>query len=120
MNLAAESHVDRSIDRPAQFIETNVVGTFTLLEETLRYWRGFNSSKRMTFQFLHVSTDEVFGSLGSEGLFTESTPYAPKFPTGKQQSYSDHLVRAWRETYHLPTMITNCSNNYGPYHFPEN
>ena len=119
INLAAESHVDRSIDGPAQFFETNVVGTFTLLEETLRYWRSLHSSKRMTFRFLHVSTDEVFGSLDSEGLFTESTPYAPNSPYSASKAASDHLVRAWYETYDLPVLITNCSNNYGPYQFPE-
>jgi dTDP-glucose 4,6-dehydratase len=118
MNLAAESHVDRSIDGPAEFIETNILGTFTLLEETLRYWRGLNSAKR-TFRFLHVSTDEVYGSLGRQGLFTENTPYAPNSPYSASKAASDHLVRAWYETYDLPVLITNCSNNYGPYQFPE-
>jgi dTDP-glucose 4,6-dehydratase len=119
MNLAAESHVDRSIDGPAEFIKTNIVGTFMLLEETLRYWRTLNSAKRTTFRFLHVSTDEVYGSLGSQGSFTENTPYAPTSPYSASKAASDHLVRAWYETYDLPTLTTNCSNNYGPYQFPE-
>jgi len=119
MNLAAESHVDRSIDGPAEFIQTNIVGTFILLQEALRYWRSLSPARRELFRFLHISTDEVFGSLGSEGLFTEATSYAPNSPYSASKASSDHLVRAWRETYELPTLITNCSNNYGPYHFPE-
>jgi dTDP-glucose 4,6-dehydratase len=119
MNLAAESHVDRSIDGPAEFIQTNVVGTFTLLQETLRHWRGLTPERSARFRFLHVSTDEVFGSLGSSGQFSEDTAYAPNSPYSASKASSDHLVRAWRETYGLPTMVTNCSNNYGPYHFPE-
>lgn len=119
MNLAAESHVDRSIDGPGEFVQTNVVGTFTLLQETLRYWRGLERDRRDSFRFLHVSTDEVYGSLGAAGLFTESTAYAPNSPYSASKASSDHLVRAWRETYGLPTIVTNCSNNYGPYHFPE-
>jgi dTDP-glucose 4,6-dehydratase len=119
MNLAAESHVDRSIDGPGEFIQTNIVGTFTLLQETLRYWRNQPEDQRAKFRFLHISTDEVFGSLGNEGLFTETTAYAPNSPYSASKASSDHLVRAWRETYGLPTLVTNCSNNYGPYHFPE-
>ncbi|UGY01867.1 dTDP-glucose 4,6-dehydratase [Bradyrhizobium quebecense] len=119
MNLAAESHVDRSIDGPGEFIQTNIVGTFTILQETLRHWRTLSSEKRDQFRFLHISTDEVFGSLGDEGLFTETTAYAPNSPYSASKASSDHLVRAWRETYELPTLVTNCSNNYGPYHFPE-
>ena len=119
MNLAAESHVDRSIDGPGEFIQTNIVGTFALLQETLRYWRALEPAERARFRFLHISTDEVYGSLGPEGLFTESTPYAPNSPYSASKASSDFLVRAWRETYDLPTLVTNCSNNYGPYHFPE-
>jgi dTDP-glucose 4,6-dehydratase len=119
MHLAAESHVDRSIDRPGEFIQTNIVGTFTLLQEALRHWRTMNVTARKTFRFLHVSTDEVFGSLESDGLFTEESPYAPNSPYSASKAASDHLVRAWCETYDLPTIVTNCSNNYGPYHFPE-
>lgn len=119
MNLAAESHVDRSIDGPAEFIQTNVVGTFTLLQETLRYWRGLPPEARARFRLLHISTDEVFGSLGKDGLFTEQSPYAPNSPYSASKAASDHLVRSWHETYELPTLVTNCSNNYGPYHFPE-
>jgi dTDP-glucose 4,6-dehydratase len=119
MNLAAESHVDRSIDGPGEFIQTNIVGTFTLLQEALRYWRQLDQARRGTFRLLHVSTDEVYGSLGEEGLFTEETPYQPNSPYSASKASSDHLVRAWRETYGLPTIVTNCSNNYGPYHFPE-
>ena len=119
MNLAAESHVDRSIDGPGEFIQTNIVGTFTILQETLRHWRTLSREKRDQFRFLHISTDEVFGSLGDEGLFTETTAYAPNSPYSASKASSDHLVRAWRETYELPTLVTNCSNNYGPYHFPE-
>jgi dTDP-glucose 4,6-dehydratase len=119
MHLAAESHVDRSIDGPGEFIQTNIVGTFTLLQEALRHFRQMPDSLRKSFRFLHVSTDEVFGSLGPEGLFTETSPYAPNSPYSASKASSDHLVRAWYETYQLPTLITNCSNNYGPYHFPE-
>jgi dTDP-glucose 4,6-dehydratase len=119
MHLAAESHVDRLIDGPAEFIQTNVVGTFTLLQEALFYWRKLSGPTRKTFRFLHVSTDEVFGSLGPDGLFTEASPYAPNSPYSASKAASDHLVRAWCETYELPAIITNCSNNYGPYHFPE-
>lgn len=119
MNLAAESHVDRSIDGPGEFIQTNVVGTFTLLQEALRHWRTLSPERRARFRLLHVSTDEVFGSLGTDGFFTETTPYSPNSPYSASKASSDHLVRAWRETYDLPTMVTNCSNNYGPYHFPE-
>ncbi|GGI29536.1 dTDP-glucose 4,6-dehydratase [Bradyrhizobium guangdongense] len=119
MNLAAESHVDRSIDGPGEFIQTNIVGTFTLLQEALRYWRTLSPDGRAQFRFLHISTDEVFGSLGKDGYFTETTPYSPNSPYSASKASSDHLVRAWRETYDLPTMVTNCSNNYGPYHFPE-
>lgn len=119
MHLAAESHVDRSIDGPAAFIETNLVGTFTLLDAALEYWRGLPAKKAAHFRFQHISTDEVFGSLGPEGLFHEDTPYAPNSPYSASKAGSDHLVRAWNETYGLPTLITNCSNNYGPYHFPE-
>jgi dTDP-glucose 4,6-dehydratase len=119
MNLAAESHVDRSIDGPAEFIQTNVVGTFTLLQEALRYWRALEPARRDQFRLLHISTDEVFGTLGAEGMFTEMTAYAPNSPYSASKASSDHLVRAWRETYGLPTIVTNCSNNYGPYHFPE-
>jgi dTDP-glucose 4,6-dehydratase len=119
MNLAAESHVDRSIDGPGEFIQTNIVGTFILLQEALLYWRNQPVEKRAEFRFLHISTDEVFGSLGDEGFFTETTAYAPNSPYSASKAASDHLVRAWRETYELPTLVTNCSNNYGPYHFPE-
>ena len=119
MNLAAESHVDRSIDGPGEFIQTNIVGTFTLLQESLHYWRGLVSARSEAFRFLHISTDEVYGSLGASGLFTEATAYAPNSPYSASKASSDHLVRAWRETYELPTLVTNCSNNYGPYHFPE-
>jgi dTDP-glucose 4,6-dehydratase len=118
MNLAAESHVDRSIDGPGEFIQTNIVGTFTLLQEALRHWRTLAPQKHAKFRFLHISTDEVFGSLG-KGYFTEATPYSPNSPYSASKAASDHLVRAWRETYELPTLLTNCSNNYGPYHFPE-
>jgi dTDP-glucose 4,6-dehydratase len=119
INLAAESHVDRSIDGPAAFIETNIVGTFTLLQEALRYWRGLDGVGRATFRLLHVSTDEVFGTLGADGLFTERSPYAPNSPYAASKAASDHLVRAWLKTYELPTIITNCCNNFGPYQFPE-
>ena len=119
MNLAAESHVDRSIDGPGEFIQTNIVGTFTMLQESLRYWRSLPAEKRAKFRFLHISTDEVFGSLGEGGLFTETTAYSPNSPYSASKASSDHLVRAWHETYDLPALVTNCSNNYGPYHFPE-
>lgn len=119
MHLAAESHVDRSIDGPAAFIETNLVGTFVLLEAALEYWRALPADRAKRFRFQHISTDEVFGSLGSEGLFREDTPYAPNSPYSASKAGSDHLVRAWGHTYGLPTVVTNCSNNYGPYHFPE-
>jgi len=119
LNLAAESHVDRSIDGPDVFVQTNVVGTFVLLEETLRYWRALSPEAQSAFRFLHVSTDEVFGSLGAEGRFVEETPYSPRSPYSASKAASDHFVRAWTETYGLPTIVTNCSNNYGPYHFPE-
>jgi dTDP-glucose 4,6-dehydratase len=119
MHLAAESHVDRSIDGPGEFIQTNIIGTFTLLQEALRYWRKLAGPLRKSFRFLHVSTDEVFGSLGQDGLFVEKSAYAPNSPYSASKASSDHLVRAWGETYELPVLITNCSNNYGPYHFPE-
>ena len=119
MNLAAETHVDRSIDGPSEFIQTNVVGTFTLLQEALRYWTNLEPARRSAFRFLHISTDEVYGTLGPEGLFTERTPYTPSSPYSASKASSDHLVRAWRETHGLPTIVTNCSNNYGPYHYPE-
>ncbi|GGD29959.1 dTDP-glucose 4,6-dehydratase [Sinisalibacter lacisalsi] len=117
MHLAAESHVDRSIDGPADFIETNVTGTFKLLEAVRSYWAG--KSKPAGFRFHHVSTDEVYGSLRATGLFTEDTPYDPRSPYSASKAASDHLVRAWGETYGLPVVVTNCSNNYGPFHFPE-
>ncbi|MBY0350625.1 dTDP-glucose 4,6-dehydratase [Tabrizicola sp.] len=117
MHLAAESHVDRSIDGPADFIETNITGTFNLLEAARTHWT--RAGKPETFRFHHISTDEVFGSLGPEGQFTEHTPYDPRSPYSASKAASDHLVRAWAETYGLPTVLTNCSNNYGPYHFPE-
>ncbi len=114
MHLAAESHVDRSIDGPADFIETNIVGTYTLLEAARSYWAGTRD-----FRFHHISTDEVFGTLGEDGLFTETTPYDPNSPYSASKASSDHLVRAWGETYGLPVVLSNCSNNYGPFHFPE-
>lgn len=117
MHLAAESHVDRSIDAPADFIETNITGTFNLLEATRAHW--IRRGKPESFRFHHISTDEVFGSLGPSGKFTETTPYDPRSPYSASKAASDHLVRAWGETYGLPVLITNCSNNYGPYHFPE-
>ncbi|WP_353862002.1 dTDP-glucose 4,6-dehydratase [Azospirillum formosense] len=119
MHLAAESHVDRSIEGPAAFVETNIVGTYTLLEAARGYWSGLPAPARDAFRFHHISTDEVYGSLGAEGLFTETTPYAPTSPYSSSKASSDHLVRAWHHTYGLPTLVTNCSNNYGPYHFPE-
>ena len=119
MHLAAESHVDRSIDGPAAFILTNIIGTYALLEAALAYWRGLPSSRQAAFRFHHISTDEVFGSLDSEGCFTETTAYDPRSPYSASKAASDHLVRSWHHTYGLPVLITNCSNNYGPYHFPE-
>lgn len=120
MHLAAESHVDRSIDGPAAFIETNIVGTYTLLEAARNYWNSLEADKKHAFRFHHISTDEVYGDLhGTEDLFTETTPYAPSSPYSASKASSDHLVRAWQRTYGLPTIVTNCSNNYGPYHFPE-
>lgn len=119
MHLAAESHVDRSIDGPAAFIRTNITGTYTLLEAARAYWQSLGEQERAHFRFLHVSTDEVFGSLGKEGYFTEDTPYRPNSPYSASKASSDHLVRAWHHTYGLPTVITNCSNNYGPYQYPE-
>ena len=119
MHLAAESHVDRSIDGPGDFIQTNIVGTFALLQEALRHWRGLSGDERNRFRFHHISTDEVFGSLGSEGFFREDTAYQPNSPYSASKAASDHLVRAWHHTYGLPIVMTNCSNNYGPYHFPE-
>lgn len=118
-HLAAESHVDRSIDGPADFIQTNIVGTFTLLQEALAYWRGLEGEARAQFRFHHISTDEVFGSLGEDGYFTEATPYDPRSPYSASKASSDHLVRAWGHTFGLPVLVTNCSNNYGPHHFPE-
>ena len=119
MHLAAESHVDRSIDGPADFIQTNVVGTFTLLEVARDYFNGLDDARKQAFRFHHVSTDEVYGSLGDEGLFTEQTAYAPNSPYSATKAGADHLVRAWHHTYGLPVIISNCSNNYGPYQFPE-
>ncbi|EOL8989538.1 dTDP-glucose 4,6-dehydratase [Cronobacter dublinensis] len=120
MHLAAESHVDRSIDGPAAFIETNIVGTYTLLEAARRYWSALGDAQKGAFRFHHISTDEVYGDLhGLDDFFTETTPYAPSSPYSASKAGSDHLVRAWRRTYGLPTLVTNCSNNYGPYHFPE-
>ncbi len=120
MHLAAESHVDRSIDGPAEFINTNIVGTYTLLEVARKYWQGLNAEEKSAFRFHHISTDEVYGDLaGTTDLFTESTPYAPSSPYSASKASSDHLVRAWHRTYDFPVLITNCSNNYGPYHFPE-
>ena len=118
-HLAAESHVDRSIDGPAEFIQTNIVGTFVMLSEVLAYWRGLGEDAKAAFRFHHISTDEVFGSLDDQGFFTEATPYDPRSPYSASKASSDHLVRAWHHTYGLPVLITNCSNNYGPYHFPE-
>jgi dTDP-glucose 4,6-dehydratase len=120
MHLAAESHVDRSIDGPGAFVETNVVGTFRLLNAALSHWRALNSEAKENFRFHHVSTDEVFGDLPFDsGVFTEATPYAPSSPYSASKAASDHFVRAWHETYGLPVVLSNCSNNYGPYHFPE-
>ncbi|MCO8309587.1 dTDP-glucose 4,6-dehydratase [Pseudomonas mandelii] len=120
MHLAAESHVDRSIDGPADFIQTNIVGTYTLLEAARRYWNGLSAEGKWAFRFHHISTDEVYGDLeGPDSLFSETTPYAPSSPYSASKASSDHLVRAWQRTYGLPVLVTNCSNNYGPYHFPE-
>ena len=119
MHLAAETHVDRSIEGPAEFIQTNVVGTFHLLEAARDYWQSLPPARRAAFRFHHISTDEVYGSLGAGGLFTEETPYAPNSPYTASKAASDHLVRAWHHTYGLPTVMTNCSNNYGPWQFPE-
>lgn len=120
MHLAAESHVDRSIDGPTDFIETNIVGTYTMLEAARQYWNGLDASRKDAFRFHHISTDEVYGDLhGTDDFFTETTPYAPSSPYSASKASSDHLVRAWLRTYGFPTIVTNCSNNYGPYHFPE-
>lgn len=120
MHLAAESHVDRSIDGPAAFIQTNIVGTYALLEATRSYWSQLDPARKAAFRFHHISTDEVYGDLhGVDDLFTETTPYAPSSPYSASKAASDHLVRAWQRTYGLPVLLTNCSNNYGPYHFPE-
>lgn len=120
MHLAAESHVDRSITGSAAFIETNIIGTYQLLEATRQYWNNLTEDKKQSFRFHHISTDEVYGDLeGTDDLFLETTPYAPSSPYSASKASSDHLVRAWQRTYGLPTIVTNCSNNYGPYHFPE-
>ncbi|NMP16504.1 dTDP-glucose 4,6-dehydratase [Thalassotalea sp. Y01] len=120
MHLAAESHVDRSIDGPKEFIETNIIGTYNLLEVSRKYWSNLDEDKKAVFKFHHISTDEVYGDLdGPEDLFTEDTAYAPSSPYSASKASSDHLVRAWLRTFELPTVVTNCSNNYGPYHFPE-
>ncbi|MGI9896051.1 dTDP-glucose 4,6-dehydratase [Vibrio natriegens] len=120
MHLAAESHVDRSIDGPAAFVETNIVGTYTLLESARAYWNKLDANRKSAFRFHHISTDEVYGDLeGTDDLFTETTSYAPSSPYSASKASSDHLVRAWQRTYGLPTLVTNCSNNYGPFHFPE-
>ncbi|MFN6933563.1 MAG: dTDP-glucose 4,6-dehydratase [Tsuneonella sp.] len=118
-HLAAESHVDRSLDGPGEFIRTNLVGTYEMLDAALAYWRGLEGSTKKSFRFHHISTDEVFGSLGDDGLFTEDTPYDPRSPYSASKAGSDHLVSAWGHSFGLPVLITNCSNNYGPYHFPE-
>jgi len=119
MHLAAESHVDRSITGAKDFVDTNVIGSFTMLECARAYWLGLEGERKQTFRFLHVSTDEVYGSLGDEGLFTEETPYDPSSPYSASKAASDHLAKAWARTYGLPVVVSNCSNNYGPYHFPE-
>ena len=119
MHLAAESHVDRSIDGPAEFIQSNIIGTYNMLEEGRKYWRSLDENGQQKFRFHHISTDEVYGSLGNEGMFTEDTAYDPSSPYSASKASSDHLVRAWNRTYGLPVVITNCSNNYGPYQFPE-
>jgi dTDP-glucose 4,6-dehydratase len=119
MHLAAESHVDRSITGAADFVQTNIIGTFTLLEAALAFWNSLDGAKRDAFRFLHVSTDEVYGSLGDTSLFTEETPYDPSSPYSASKASSDHLAKAWQRTYGLPVVVSNCSNNYGPYHYPE-
>lgn len=119
LHLAAETHVDRSIDAPGAFLQTNIVGTAALLTAALTYWRNLSAPRRANFRFHHVSTDEVFGSLGADGMFTEATPYDPRSPYSASKASSDHIVRAWGHTYGLPVIVTNCSNNYGPYQFPE-
>ena len=119
LHLAAESHVDRSIDGPGAFVQTNVVGTYTLLDAARAYWQGLAEGEKAAFRFLHVSTDEVYGTLGADGLFTEETPYTPNSPYSASKAASDHLARAWHHTYGLPVVTTNCSNNYGPYQYPE-
>jgi len=119
MHLAAESHVDRSIDGPGEFVRTNILGTYVLLDAALAYWRGLEPERASAFRFHHISTDEVFGELDATGLFTEETPYDPSSPYSASKASSDHLVRAWHRTYKLPTVVSNCSNNYGPYQFPE-
>ncbi|MBQ6352286.1 MAG: dTDP-glucose 4,6-dehydratase [Lentisphaeria bacterium] len=119
MHLAAESHVDRSIDGPLEFVRTNVLGTATLLDAALGYWRELPAERKQAFRFQHISTDEVYGSLGATGLFTERTPYDPRSPYSASKASSDHMVRAWHHTFGLPVLLSNCSNNYGPYHFPE-
>lgn len=118
-HLAAESHVDRSIDGPRAFVDTNIVGTFTLLQQALAFWKNLDGPQKDRFRFHHISTDEVFGSLGESGFFTEETAYDPRSPYSASKAGSDHLVKAWGHTYGLPVLLTNCSNNYGPYHFPE-
>jgi dTDP-glucose 4,6-dehydratase len=118
-HLAAESHVDRSIDGPGAFVQTNLVGTYVMLNQALDYWRGLPAAEQAAFRFHHISTDEVYGSLGEEGYFTETTAYSPRSPYSASKAGSDHLVQAWGHTYGLPILVTNCSNNYGPYHFPE-
>lgn len=119
LHLAAESHVDRSISGPRAFVDTNITGTFNMLEAARTYWAGLAKERRQAFRFLHVSTDEVYGSLGSDGLFTETTPYDPSSPYSASKAAADHLAKAWQRTYGLPVIVSNCSNNYGPYHFPE-
>ncbi|ADG12529.1 dTDP-glucose 4,6-dehydratase [Caulobacter segnis] len=119
MHLAAESHVDRSITGPGEFIQTNIVGTYVMLQAALEHWRALEGAEKEAFRFHHISTDEVFGSLGPEGLFSETTPYDPRSPYSASKASSDHLARAWHHTYGLPVVVSNCSNNYGPYHFPE-
>ena len=119
MHLAAESHVDRSITGPGDFIQTNIVGTYVMLQAALEHWQGLDGAERAAFRFHHISTDEVFGSLGADGLFRETTPYDPRSPYSASKASSDHLARAWHHTYGLPVVVSNCSNNYGPYHFPE-
>lgn len=119
MHLAAESHVDRSIEGPDAFVQTNVVGTLVMLQQSLDWWRNLSEAEKVAFRFHHISTDEVFGSLGEDGVFTEATPYDPRSPYSASKAASDHLVRAWWHTYGLPVVLTNCSNNYGPFHFPE-